>query len=87
MRPQLEKYLFEEIGIDNILEGHKLLTKLMMSKLKGKVDSPSVVNKALANEQKVIYKYKDIEEIVIKHLASENVIQRINNTEIMQLIA
>lgn len=60
-----------------------MLTKLMMNKLKGKVDSPSVVNKALQNEQKVIYKYKDIEEIVIKHLASENVIQRINETEIM----
>jgi hypothetical protein len=66
VRPQLEKFLFEEVGITNVKESHRILYKIMMEKLKQKVGNPQVINKAFANEHKVIYKYKDIEEIVIK---------------------
>jgi hypothetical protein len=40
----------------------------MMEKLKGKVGNNAVVNKAFNNEHKVIYKYKDIEDIVVKQI-------------------
>lgn len=58
--------MFEEIGIDNTVEAHRILYRLMLEKLKGKVGNPSVINKALNSETKVIYKYKDIEEMVVK---------------------
>lgn len=86
VRPQLEKFLFEEMGIDNLKESHRILYKIMMTKLKTKVECPGVINKAIVNEQKVIYKYKDIEDEVIRKIAAESVINRINNTEIMKLI-
>jgi hypothetical protein len=38
----------------------------MLEKLKGKVGNPLVINKAFVNEHKVIFKYRDIEDIVIK---------------------
>ena len=56
----------------------------MMQKLKGKIDSPAVISKALANEAKVIYKYKDIEDMVIKQIAADNVLNRMNQTEVMK---
>lgn len=66
VRPQLEKFLFEEVGIDSTNDAHKILFRLMMEKLKGKVGNPAVINKALNNEGKVIYKYKDVEDMIIK---------------------
>eukprot|EP00347_Sterkiella_histriomuscorum_P009154 403342313 len=86
VRPQLEKFLFEEVGIDNLNESHKVLFKIMMTKLKSKIDSPGVITKAIINEQKVIYKYKDIEEEIIRKIASETVMDRINSTQIMKII-
>lgn len=54
------------MGTENTKEAHKILYKLMMEKLKGKVGNPTVINKALNNEGKVIYKYKDVEDMIIK---------------------
>lgn len=50
VRPQLESFLFEEMGIDNLNESHKVLYKVMMTKLKSKLDSPGVITKAIVNE-------------------------------------
>jgi hypothetical protein len=62
------------------------LYQLMMSKLKAKVDHPGVINKALKSEHKVIYKYKDVEEGVVKCLASEALLKKMHSTEVMKAI-
>ena len=58
--------MFDEIGIDQVNESHKILYRLMIEKLKAKVGNPTVINKALNKETKVIYKYKDIEDMIVK---------------------
>ena len=36
-----------------------------MDKLKGKIGTPKMINKAFNSEAKVVYKFKDIEDIII----------------------
>ncbi|CDW86595.1 UNKNOWN [Stylonychia lemnae] len=86
LRPQLEVYLYDELQIDNLAESHKILFKILMSKLKSKVDHPGVINKAILSEQKIIYKYKDIEEEVIKKIAAQNMLKEINDSSLMKLL-
>lgn len=86
VRPQLETFLFEEVGIDHVNESHRVLYELMMTKLKSKVDHPGVINKAIVNEQKVIYKYKDIQDVVVRRIAAETILKRMDNTEVMKKI-
>jgi len=72
------------LGVDHVSESHGVLMQLMISKLKAKAGHASVISKALQAEHKVIYKYKDIEDTVIKCVASDSLLRRINNTEVMK---
>ena len=50
IRPSMEKFLFEELSFNNVQECHKILYNVVIQKLKGKVDSPALINKAIQNE-------------------------------------
>jgi hypothetical protein len=71
VRANLEKLLFEEKLILKTEDSHKLMLNILMNKLLFKIGSPDVVNKAIEKESKIIYKYKDIEEIIFKKIAAE----------------
>ena len=78
--------MFEELGVDHLQESHRVLFQLMMSKLKTKADHPGVINKAIRSEQKVIYKYKDIEDCLVKGLATDDLLNRMLSTETMKAV-
>ena len=63
-----------------------MLYQMMMGKLKGKVEHPGVINKAIRNEQKVIYKYRDVEEELVRGVASQNVLGKIRESEVMRAV-
>lgn len=84
IRAQLLQFMQEEAGITDEEKCEKVMYQLLMQKLKSKVDSPSVVNKALLNEQKVIYKYKDIEDLVVRQIAQHQAIEKVNNTHTLK---
>lgn len=86
VRPQLETYLYEHLGIDHVSESHRVLIQLMVSKLKAKTGHASVINKALQAEHKVIYKFKDIEDTLVKGLASDSLMRRLSCSEVMKTI-
>ena len=89
MRSELEKFLYEELGLQEVTQAHSLLSKILAYKLIDKCDpesgaSLSSISKAILNEQKLIYKYKDIEQVLVNGLASEKIIIRCKKSEIIQ---
>lgn len=67
MRSELEKFLYEELGLQEVTQSHSVLSKILAFKLLDKCDKTNGVvslaslTKAILNEQKMIYKYRDIE--------------------------
>ena len=51
--------MFEELGIKEINESHSLLSRVMLSKLQAKSSHNPV--KSIQQEQRVLFKFKDIE--------------------------
>ena len=89
MRSELEKFLYEELGLQEVTQAHSLLSKILANKLIDKCDPESgasllSISKAILNEQKLIYKYKDIEQVLVNGLASEKIITRCKKSEIIQ---
>ncbi len=69
MRSDLEKFLYEELGLKEVSESHSILSKIIAFKLLKKCDAQTEISsitlasltKAILNEQKLVYKYRDIE--------------------------
>lgn len=68
LRSDLEVFIFEELGISEVNESHSILSRVMLEKLQTKKSSHATT-KIIMNEQKVQYKYKDIEYIIVKEIA------------------
>lgn len=85
MRSELEKFLYEELGLQEVSQSHKLLSQILAYKLIDKCEGVSVASltKAIFNEQKLIYKYKDIEQVLVYGHASDKIITRCLRSEVV----
>ena len=86
VRPNMEKFLFEELSFDNVKDSHRVLFNVVINKLKNKAHTPALISKAIQNEQKIVFKYRDIEDKVIRGLGCEVVMRRINETDVMKIV-
>ena len=84
IRPQLEKYLYEQLGITNLNQSHALMLTLLMHKLKSK--EPHVMLKAVDNEGKVVFKWKDVETMVLGEVALTGIRHRIEGCGLVKKV-
>ena len=66
----------------DVKEQKELIVVLMVEKLGEK--SMEVVRKAVDKEGKVIFKWRDVEDKVVKGIATHNIIDRVMATETMK---